>query len=203
MCKGLKDKVFVQINNINTSWMKVTTKDNTADDGIVRIMFIGDFSNSRKGHSILLPAMKKLIDNGIKLELLIAGDGLEKNSYEKEYSEYSTIKFLGRINNVNDYLVKCDINIVPSLMDSCPNTILEGLRVGVATYGAKTGGIPDLLNNNDSYMFEPNEDGIYYFMFNKIKNKKYILDEEEQKALVKKLTFDWGKNIELIIHSNS
>lgn len=201
--KGVKDKVYVQINNINTSWMEVSPKDNTIDDDVVRIMFIGDFSNSRKGHSILLPAIKKLIDDGIKLELFIAGDGAEKNFYEKEYSKYSAIKFLGRINNVNDYLVKCDINIVPSLIDSCPNTILEGLTAEVATYGAKTGGIPDLLDKNESYMFEPNKNGIYYFLFFKIKNKEYFLDKEKQKTLVKKLNFDWGKSIELIIHSNS
>ena len=99
--------------------------------------------------------------------------------------------------DISEYFSKCDFEIVPSLIDSCPNTILEGLNSGIAVYGSNTGGIPDLLE--EEYLFEPSSDAIYEFIKNLIQTKRYRSDSEKQIALKDRLTFDWGSRIVNII----
>lgn len=193
-CENIEKKVYIQINNANASWMNTSTLEHAfSSDGVVRILFIGDFSDSRKGHSILLPAVSKLIYEGMKINLFVAGNGRELDSYKKQYAEYRAIEFLGRV-NVAEYLSKCDFSIVPSLIDSCPNTILEALNAGVAVYGTNTGGIPDLLLNN-KYLFNANVDDVYKFLKDIITTHRYVQDTEDQKEIKRRLTFDWANEI--------
>lgn len=192
--KDIESKVYVQINNANASWMKTELIFKQKNNDAVKVLFIGNFSDKRKGHQLLLPASARLLDEGVKFELLIAGDGSELEWYQSKYSKYLSIKFLGRVNEMEKYLSQSDFMIVPSLIDSCPNTVLEGLNAGIAVYGAKTGGIPDLLVN-DEYMFEPTEEGIYSFLKNVLQNERFVTDSATQSERKKSLTFDWGKQI--------
>ena len=198
-CKNLEERVFVQTNNANASWMKLLDLPAGHENrSQVRLLFIGDFSNARKGHGILLPALARLIEDGCPMEAWIVGDGKEKVTYEEQYQAYPAIRFLGRVSNVPELLSSCDMEVVPSLIDSCPNTVLEALNAGIAVYGTNTGGIPDLLQDN-SYLFEPNADSIYLFLKKKIEQKRYFKDAEEQKKLRYALTFSWPERIMNII----
>ncbi len=197
--KEIEKKVFVQINNANASWMKIRYNQcSKIDDGKIRILYIGEFSDKRKGHDILFPAVKRLIDAGLPVELYIAGEGkrLEENIYK--YQKYPGFKFLGRVTDMTKYFLFCDFQVVPSLIDSCPNTILEGLNAGIAVYGSKTGGIPDLLIEK-RYMFEANTDAIYSFLQKKILTKSFVYDSTEQVVHRERLTFDWTKKIKDIV----
>lgn len=200
--KNIQNKVFIQINNANASWMNTDTiNDSTYQDDKVRIFFIGSFSDKRKGHSIIIPAISKLLDDGFSIEFYIAGDGQELDSYKQKYNKYQQIHFLGRVDNIPYYLSISDFEMVPSFIDSCPNTVLEGINAGVAVYGAKKGGIPDLLEK-DKYMFEPDINSIYQFTKDKIEKKAYVQDANEQRKIKEKLTFDWSAKILDIIVNN-
>lgn len=193
-----KNKTFIQTNNANASWMQVEeVKHEFIKDEMIRILFVGGFSNPRKGHGILIPAVARLINDGLKIKLLVAGDGAELGYYKELYKEYQDIEFLGRV-NINDYLKISDFEIVPSLIDSCPNTVLEGLNAGLAVYGTNSGGIPDLLQHKE-FLFEANEDAIYCFLREVIETRRFEKDVILQKKLKDKLTFDWGKSIISII----
>lgn len=196
-------KVFIQVNNANASWMHTDCiEHNEILDGKIRILFIGDFSDKRKGHNVVLPAIARLLDDGYKIEFLVAGDGKELDQYKNLYKKYDEIKFMGRVENISYYLSISDFEVVPSLIDSCPNTVLEGLNAGIAVYGANTGGIPDLLSE-DRFLFEPNSDSIYSFLKNVIENSCYIEDAASQKAAKDRLTFDWVLAVKKIIESSN
>ena len=201
-CKNIEKKVYVQINNANASWMNTEEVEHYVDNEKTTILFIGDFSNKRKGHGILLPAIKKLIDEGRNIQLLVAGDGMEFNEYKEQYVDYHDIIFLGRVDNMSQYLKLSDFMVVPSFIDSCPNTVLEGLNAGIAVYGANSGGIPDLLSDSE-FLFETTKDGIYCFLKKIIDEKRYKKDRVNQKIRKRELTFDWGDGIRKIIVSNS
>ena len=196
--KGIEDKVFVQGNNINVSWIKKYKKVDGIGGSHPIVLFVGNFSSPRKGHQILLPAIGRLLDEGIGLELFVLGDGKEFEKYKTIYSKYSQIHFEGHTENVGHYITLSDIEIVPSLIDSCPNTVLEGLYAGIAVYGSNTGGIPELLVD-DKYMFDANAESIYLFLKGKISNKEYLNDIENQKSLVDTLSFNWPERIERTI----
>lgn len=197
--KDVEKKVFVQINNANASWMKIrSVRRNKINDGKIRILYIGEFSNKRKGHDILFPAVKRLIEGGLQIELYIAGEGKKLEENKNKYNKYPGFIFLGRVRDMTEYFLSCDFEVVPSLIDSCPNTILEGLNMGIAVYGSNTGGIPDLLIEQ-RYMFEANTDAIYSFLKEKILTESYVYDSAEQIIHKERLTFDWTKKIKDII----
>lgn len=195
----IENKIFVQINNANASWMNTDIVSCLKkEDDTIRILFIGDFSNDRKGHKQLLLAFVRLLDEFKNLELYVAGGGLQFQEYKELYRQYPEIKFLGRVRNMQKYLSMCDFEIVPSLIDSCPNTILEGINAGIAVYGSDRGGIPDLLVK-DEYMFKPNEKDIFLFLKDVIMEKRYLKDKDMQKMRKKELTFNWSDRIINII----
>ncbi len=197
--RNVSDKVFIQINNANASWMQTgKIEHKISNDRKVIILFIGGFSDRRKGHSVLLPAVAKLLDHNYKVKLFIAGDGVELDTYKEKYQGYEDLIFLGRVSNISYYLSMADFTVVPSLIDSCPNTVLESLNAGIAVYGANTGGIPDLLVE-DKFLFEPDSDNIYSFLKNIIANERYKADAIEQMKRKNDLTFDWSACIQNII----
>lgn len=197
-CKNVADKVFIQINNANASWMNTGRIARQVNNGDPRILFIGNFGDPRKGHFLLLPAAARLLDEGYRFELLLAGDGAELERCKQRYANYPSIQFLGRVGNMEQYLQQSDFEVVPSLIDSCPNTVLEGLNAGIAVYGANTGGIPDLLREKE-YLFEPDEESLYRFLKGVLESKRYIVDAVKQQQRKTELTFDWGRRIQQII----
>ena len=199
-CKNIATKIYIQINNANASWMNPCNIEKREKNGIPIILFIGNFSDVRKGHAILLPAIAKLLEENIRIKLLLAGDGNELSKYEKLYVEYEEIKFLGRVNNIEKYLEQADFLIVPSLIDSCPNTVLEGLNAGIAVYGANAGGIPELLAEQ-RYLFEPTIEDIYSFVKRVVLEKRYIEDSIKQNARKVALTFNWADKIRHIVET--
>ena len=132
-------------------------------DSEPKILFVGNFSDKRKGHDILLKAASMLLDKGYKFLLYIAGGGNELTYFQEKYKKYPQIIFFNHVTDINKYLQLCDFEIVPSLIDSCPNTVLEAINAGVAVYGSNVGVIPDILGD-EKYMFEPNVKSLYNFL---------------------------------------
>lgn len=194
--KNIEKKVYIQINNVNASWMQGNKKQNR-ENKTIEILFIGEFSNIRKGQDILLPVVARLLDSRYPIRLTVAGDGKNLNTYKELYKNYKDIVFVGRV-RVSDYITESDILIVPSLIDSCPNTVLEGLNFGVAVYGANTGGIPDLLKD-EKYLFAPNERDLELFLKDVLDSNRFEEDAYEQKTIQEELTFDWAKRMKGII----
>ena len=197
-CKDVDKKVYIQINNANASWMNTSNVACEKNPGAPKILFIGNFSDRRKGHSLLLPAAMRLLDEGYRFELLLAGDGAEMEAWKQRCSNYREIHFLGRVRNMDTYLRQADFEIVPSLIDSCPNTVLEGMNAGIAVYGANTGGIPDLLQDQ-AYLFEANDESIYAFMKEVLESKRYLTDVKKQSERKQELCFNWGERIQAVI----
>jgi glycosyltransferase involved in cell wall biosynthesis len=76
--------------------------------------------------------------NGFKLYnttnnsiLLIVGNGFEKKNLEKMF--HNSVKFLGNIENVVEYLQISDCFISASLAEGLPNTVLEAMACGLPT----------------------------------------------------------------------
>lgn len=72
---------------------------------------------------MLINAMKKVIENGVNVDLTIAGDGPDKNALEKLTKDLmieSYVKFTGRIQfeNLFEMYQNCDIVIFPSIYPS-------------------------------------------------------------------------------------
>ena len=195
----IKKKSIIQINNVNPSWIVDKSMDNQVSicdfneknkGNKLVIGFIGDFSNERKGHRIFVDAVKNLLNKGLELEAILVGDGEQLPTYKEECHNYPTIKFTGRLDNPLGVVKRCYLMVVPSLADSCPNTVMEALYNEIPVIGARSGGIPEILESEDS-LFEPNSLSLQ----NKIEhlfNRDNLYDLRKKQYIRKsELEFDW------------
>jgi glycosyltransferase involved in cell wall biosynthesis len=197
--KTIEGKTIIQINNVNPSW--IMSKSNAANkekDIIVdvsvkskfRLAFIGDFSNERKGQRIFVDAVKGMLDKRAEIEAVIIGDGKQLETYKNECSKYETIRFTGRLDNPISVIKNCDLLVVPSLADSCPNTVMEALYNEIPVIGAKSGGIPEILVDENS-LFEPTSASLQKCLIYLLENENLSILRECQKKRKKELMFDW------------
>lgn len=134
------------------------------------------------------------INQQIPSKLLLIGDGPDRNKVEKECRESSAcdnIRFLGKLEAVEEVLSVADLFILPSESESFGLAALEAMACQVPVISSNTGGIPEL-----------NVDGVTGFMSEvgdiagMAKNALAILSEEDtllrfkQQALEQASRFD-------------
>ena len=162
------------------------------------IGFVGNFNDSRKGHDILMKAARSLIQDGEKVSFWIIGGGRELEYYKENYS-FTGISFFDHQDNPIRFIKKCDIIIVPSKADSCPNTVLEAIYNNVVVIGSRAGGIPELLEDEEA-LFDITAIDLYRSI------KKLLHDPDMFARLYSKqikrrndLCFDWAERIENLL----
>lgn len=120
------------------------------------MLFVAENPNDkRKGMHLLLQSLKELkhTDN---ICLLVIGKQIKIES-AIEIIQLGVIKSesaLATIYNAADFFV------IPSLEDNLPNTIVESMACGTPVIGFKTGGLPDLIINNETGMLVSFEDEV-------------------------------------------
>jgi len=116
-------------------------------------IFVGGL-NERKGIDLLTESIKYIIDKIPNFQLLLLGNFsnisfkkrifhiLEKNNI-KEY-----VIFLGRRENVSDFLKASDIFLFPSLREGLPNSLLEAMATSLPAVCFSIGGVTDIVVND-------------------------------------------------------
>jgi len=139
-----------------------------------------------KGLFTLLKAAKRMLHEGRRMQVKIAGDGPIREQLHKnvETENIKNIKFLGYMSHDNLYQeVKNNIAaVVPSeWYDNYPMSIIETFAIGVPVIGARIGGIPEMVRDYETGLtFEPwNADDLY--------SKLKYLEEHPDEAVA------WGK----------
>lgn len=114
-----------------------------------------------KGHSTLLKAVKKVLDDGYKIETICIGDGTKVEEYQN-YCEMhkinDSVHFIGRVSNrgkLLEILRTCNLMVLPTKMEGLPRTIIEAMAVGLPCISTPVAGIPELLERK--YLFAPDD----------------------------------------------
>ena len=143
-------------------------------------LYFGRLSKE-KGVLNLINAFAKLE----KGKLYIAGEGPEKENIEniiKENDLQERVKLLGFLNasDMKEMIRKCKFVVVPSIWyENCPYSVMETLAIGKPVVGANIGGIPELVQDNQTGL-------IYeYNNINDLSEKMKMLFDDSK--LVKKL----------------
>ena len=83
----------------------------------------------------------------------IVGDGNLRKEYEIEYRKSKNINFLGRKDNIIEYLKsEIDILVIPSIREPLGNVCIEAGLAGVAVLAANVDGIPEVIQDGVSGM---------------------------------------------------
>ncbi|MBR3866217.1 MAG: polysaccharide pyruvyl transferase CsaB [Butyricicoccus sp.] len=96
-----------------------------------------------------------------QLRLLIAGDGEDEPSLRALAAELGVsdrVTFCGWVSPVDKYFACLDINLLTSISETFPYSILEGVREGCATICSDVGGMSELIDSGENgYIFQPRD----------------------------------------------
>jgi glycosyltransferase involved in cell wall biosynthesis len=94
----------------------------------IRFVSIGSLIK-RKNMKYILMFARELQELGIESNITILGEG--PLLAELSLSAPDNIKFVGNVDNVDEYLINSDLFISSSLSEGLPNTVLEAISYGV------------------------------------------------------------------------
>ncbi len=136
-------------------------------------------------------------------KLLLIGDGPERQKMEemcRDLKICSDIRFLGKLNAVDEVLSVSDLFLMPSESESFGLAALEAMACEVPVVSSNVGGIPELNIHNDSGMLSNPGD-----VMDMVKNAKYVLEDEnlprfKNAALQRALQFDINKIMPMYVN---
>ena len=144
--------------------------------------------------SDVIKVFSKIVEK-IPSKLLLIGDGPDRGKIEKECRESSAcdhIRFLGKLEAVEEILSIGDLFILPSETESFGLAALEAMACQVPVISTNTGGIPEL-----------NVHGVTGFMSNvgdvedMAKNAIYVLEDEERLLKFKHQALEHAKTFDI------
>lgn len=124
------NRKFLVINNgINLKKYQYKTNDKKKKKKIV-LGNVGRF-NFQKNQDFLIDLIRLLNDDFL---LLLIGDGVNMKSLKEKVNVFNLeerVIFTGTVNNVNDYLKKMDVFLLPSRFEGQPFSVIEALASGL------------------------------------------------------------------------
>jgi glycosyltransferase involved in cell wall biosynthesis len=162
------DRISVQHNSIRRQ-----PSVNTADVGALRtrlrideservVLSIGRLSRE-KAHLDLIEGFKLLREDipDISLKLIIVGDGPERSRLEAAAESFGVkelVVFAGQVSDVQSFYGIADVLALPSHSEGSPNVLLEAMAANVPVVATAVGGIPEMVENNESALLVAPDD---------------------------------------------
>ncbi|MGM0497277.1 MAG: glycosyltransferase family 4 protein [Bacteroidota bacterium] len=199
---SIEQKVSVLPNNVDSSWIRKHKAEksgrNKEGSEMYNIAFVGNVDNYRKGLHVLLGAVERLLQKNHPVKLNVIGGGKLIEKYRQTCQNVKQIEFHGWQDEPMKHLAKQDLLVVPSLADSFPNTVLEGLYLEIPVIGSRRGGIPEILNYEE-LLFEPEENALFSRIAKMI--DEHLFENYRQLCLQRKkaLSFDWGEEMRKLL----
>jgi len=108
--------------------------------------------DSIKNQSLLLHSVARLSTHQADLNLVIVGDGPERNRLEKEAEQLGIgdrVDFLGNRSDTPELIAAFDVFALSSLSEGTPMTLLEAMAAGTPIVSTAVGGIPEILTTDE------------------------------------------------------
>ena len=135
--------------DINKIENKPELRECFAKDDEFIITHISNFRPLKRVTDIV-PVLKKVIDNKIKIKMLMVGDGPERYKMEEQCRSEKlcdSVLFLGKQENISELLSISDAVLIPSETESFGLVALEALACGVPCISTNAGGLPEVNQN--------------------------------------------------------
>lgn len=149
-----------------------------------------------KGIEFLVSAAKEIYDERKDILFTVIGDGPEREALELQVTRYELqeiFKLLGRKENASQYLKAFDIFVLPSEKEGFPYVLLEAGLAKLPVISANVGGIPDLLNSENSILTlsrDPHQIESSILVLLQNKEKMDFISENLYKTVVQDFTFE-------------
>lgn len=101
-----------------------------------------------KGQHIVLEAVSKLNQYGIKAKALIVGHYMDIDYFEKLKSKYPEAIFTDFVSNPTDFMQISDCVVLATKKETFGLALIEAMRCGVCVLGSDSGGPIEIIDNN-------------------------------------------------------
>jgi colanic acid/amylovoran biosynthesis glycosyltransferase len=123
----------------------------------------------KKGYPYLIEACKRLVDKGYEFDCFIIGDGpqsalLTQMIEENDLGHCVHLEGVVFQEGLTDYLIRADIITLPCVvaqnndMDGIPNSLMEGMAMGIPALSTTISGIPELIEDDKTGLLVPPND---------------------------------------------
>ncbi|MCR4437160.1 MAG: polysaccharide pyruvyl transferase CsaB [Clostridiales bacterium] len=116
-----------------------------------------------KGLGTFVSAAKEVLDKNPFIKFIIGGDGEDRESLQKTVHSLGisgSVFFTGWVDDPYEFMSNLDINVLTSISESFPYSILEGALLRKATISSNVGGIADLIDSGENgYLFNAGDYG--------------------------------------------
>lgn len=145
---------------LSLSGLPVRRPANRSADTPHRIICVGRLS-SEKGHAGLLEAFADLRGRGVGAQLVLVGDGPERDSLERQgvaLGIADAVRFEGRMEEQETLaeIARADLLVLPSFMEGLPVVLMEAMALSVPVVASRVAGIPELVEDRkEGILFRP------------------------------------------------
>jgi glycosyltransferase involved in cell wall biosynthesis len=115
-----------------------------------------------KGHKVLLAAARLVLDQEPDTAFLLVGYDEAAGSYKRNLEQEADnlgiadrVRIVSYAGNIGDVWKVIDIHGHASLVDSLPSALIEGMSLGKPAVVTSVGGIPEVVENDESGLIVP------------------------------------------------
>ncbi len=126
------------------------------------VLSVGRLSRE-KAHIDLVEGFKRLRETEPNLspKLILVGDGPERARLEAAAESLGCkehVIFTGQLSDVQTFYAMVDVFALPSHSEGSPNVLLEAMAAKVPVVATAVGGVPEMVENNESALLVPPND---------------------------------------------
>jgi glycosyltransferase involved in cell wall biosynthesis len=173
-----KNSKQIVIQNPIQNNLTITYNAKEKNNDFVRYLYVGQIEK-HKGIENLVNAFTEWKEKNAKL--LIIGKGSYLKELKKITKNNNLIQAIGFVENskIHKYIQKSDYTIIPSICyENSPNVIYESFAYGTPILASNIGGIAELVNNKNGFLFNPHKKDEIIHSLN-LSNKKSVTEYKE------------------------
>jgi len=135
---------------------------------------------AEKGYLVLAEALKKIDREENKFILFVVGGGDDDGSIRKTFEglEHIDVRFVGHVNNVNEYLAISDFFIFPTFHENLSNALIEAMSYAIPAIATSVGGNSEVIQKGGGILIKSNN---VHELANSI--EKFVKDVQLTKSL--------------------
>ncbi len=181
---GIDKNLVVRYNVLDDSKVREKAKETVDKTTKFRIVSVGRLTN-QKSFDRLLVAFKKIIDLGEDCELIIVGEGIERENLQKYIDNNSLngrVELVGFSDNPYKYMQSADLLVYPSRAEGYSTVVTESVILGKPILVTDCAGMREILGDSECGLVVENNDEALFIGLKELVQNDELRENYAKKA---------------------